>query len=83
MDLFVLMGQRKEAYPGEYAPEALECMDECGYEENAEWLHTKKAEADATGEFERTEIIRLAVDGKAIISILRPTTKAIPASVAN
>lgn len=81
MDVFLLMGQRKESYPGEYAPEALECMDEYGYSDNSEWLHDKKTAAEATGEFERVEIIRLAVDSRAIMRILRPLTEPVAAEV--
>lgn len=81
MDLHVLMAQRKESYPGEYGPEALACMTEYGYSDNPEWLNNKKAEARATGEFESVEIVRLAVDEKAIMRILRPVAAPIPATV--
>lgn len=81
MDVFLLIAQRKETYPGEYAPEALECMDEYGYSENPEWLDEKKAAAQATGEFERVEIMRLAVDSRAIMRILRPAAEPVVARV--
>lgn len=81
MYIYVLMAQRKEQYPGQYAPEALECMSECAYDDNGDWLHEKKAAADATDEFERTEILRLEVSGQAIMQALRPNAVAIPAVV--
>ncbi len=81
MKIHVLMGQRIESYPGQYAPEAIACMDEYGHSDNPEWLDGKKAEADATGEFERTEIVTLEVPLDAIMRLLRPTQQIIAAVV--
>ena len=67
MKLYILFGQLIERYPGEYAPEALECMDEYGMEENPEYLDDKMKEFSKTEEFEK---------------ILRPAAAdAIPAQV--
>lgn len=44
MNLYIIFGQRIERYPGEYAPEALEVMDEYGMEENGQWLEEKLEE---------------------------------------
>lgn len=81
MRLFVLMGQRKERYRGEYAPEALACMDEVGQEDNPDYLNDKKVECDFAKEFERTEIIVIDVDSKAIMQRLRPEDSVIAATV--
>lgn len=81
MDIIVLMAQRKENYPGEYAPEALACMAEYDHSDNPEYLDKKKAEAVASDEFENVEFVRLAVDGKSIMRILRPTIEAVPAQI--
>lgn len=81
MKIFILMGQRKENYPGEYAPEALACMDEVGQDDNPDYLEGEKAKADASGDFERTEIIALQADSRAIMKILRPAEQVVDASV--
>ena len=50
MRLYVIFAQRVERYEGEYTPEAMECMDEIGWDENSEWLLDKldkvKAQSD-------------------------------------
>lgn len=81
MDLYVLFAQRKETHPGEYGPEALACMTEYEYDDNPEYLDGEKTKADEGGDFERSEIIRLSVDQKAIMRILRPAAVSIPAAV--
>lgn len=59
MFLYVLFGQRKENYPGQYAPEALEVMDEYAYHENGEWLQEKLLEGEKTGEFAALKIMEI------------------------
>jgi hypothetical protein len=44
MKLHVIFGQRKCTYPGEYAPEALDIMDEYGMDENPKWFEERMAE---------------------------------------
>lgn len=76
MKIFIIFGQRKERYAGEYAPEALDVIDEYGNDENAgEWLVRKVAEHRATQEFESVEAITIEVSSKDIMSRLRPDTK--------
>lgn len=83
MKLFVLFGQRVENYPGQYAPEALECIDEFGMEENPDWLEDKMKRARASNEYENLAIIPLEVDQSRIMQFLRPKAiEAIPAQVA-
>ncbi len=81
MIIYVLMGQRKENYPGEYAPEALACMDDEGQSVNPDYLASKKAEADETNDFESTVIVALEANTRAILSLLRPAATVIPAAV--
>jgi hypothetical protein len=59
MILFVIFGQRKETYPGQYAPEALEVMDEYGMEDNPEWLEGKLDEHKKDTSFVNVEIIEI------------------------
>lgn len=72
MKIFVLMGQRNESYVGEYAPEALACMDEYGDSENPDFLREAKVRADESGEFESTTILPLEVDSNEVMGRLRP-----------
>ena len=46
MKLYVLFAQRKESYEGEYAPEALECIDDVGNDDNPAWLISKMKDAN-------------------------------------
>lgn len=81
MKIHILMGQRKEGYPGEYAPEALACLDENGHSDNPEYLAAEKAKADASGDFENTVIVTLKTNGAAIMELLRPAEKVLAAAV--
>lgn len=81
MKIFVLMAQRKESYPGQYAPEALACMDEFGESDNPEYLTEERSKADGSKEFESTAIVVLEVSDAAIMAALRPATQTIPAAV--
>lgn len=74
MKLFVLFGQRKESYPGEYAPEALACMDECGMDDNPAYLEGEHQKYKDTNEFESLAVIPFEVDGAKVMEILRPAT---------
>jgi len=61
MNVYILFGQRKCAYPGQLAPEALEVMDEFAYDENGDWLRDKLKEAEKTNEFEALRILEVAL----------------------
>jgi len=61
MSIYVLFGQRICDYPGQYAPEALEVMDEFAYSENGEWLLGKLEAAEKTNEFEGLRIVQIDV----------------------
>lgn len=73
MILKVLMGQRKESYPGEYAPEALEVMTEYDFSENESWILDKFDEQKKEKHWENLRIIDVKIDDKALMNILRPT----------
>ena len=57
MKIYVLFGQRKEDYPGQYAPEALDVMDEFGWDENSEYLLDKLDERSKDPEWIGLEIV--------------------------
>lgn len=81
MKLFVLFGQRKCDYPGQYALEALSCMDEVGQSDNPDYLEGEHARYEQSKEFERLAIIPLEVSEKDIRSVLYPEDQAIAATV--
>ena len=70
MKIYVLFAQRKCRYNGEYAPEALEVIDEFGMDENPEFLRLKQKEYENTKEFDSVVIIPIAVSNADIDSRL-------------
>lgn len=72
MKLFVLFAQRKERYPGEFAPEAMAVMDEFGMDEIPEYMDQKIAEAKKNDDLESVVLIPMEVDRDAIMALLRP-----------
>lgn len=83
MKLMVLYGQRKCSYPGEYALEALACLDEVGDSNNPDYLINEQAKHEASGEFDRLSIVPLAVSEQEIRAILYPEKRVIEAVVAS
>ena len=73
MYLHILFGQRKESYPGEYAPEALLCWTEYDIEENPTGfdIDVKFAEKEALRNgFVATKVIRVNVSQAGIRALL-------------
>lgn len=81
LQLYILFGQRKERYTGECGIEALACTSYYDNDTNSDYLPEEKEKADKSGEFERTEIVTLEVPESALLDILRPTAKVIPATI--
>ena len=81
MILHILMGQRKESYPGQYGPEALAVMDEHGQSDNPDYLAEEKAKHVHSGEFESLAVIDFKTSHEAIMAVLRPAQKPIAAVV--
>lgn len=65
MILYVLFGQRQETYPGQHAPEALDILDEYGYEENGAWLHMQMESFRVSGDFIGLRIFEIDLGGEA------------------
>jgi len=85
MKIHLIVGQRKERYEGEYAPEVLEAIDEYGDEANeGQWILRKLDEYRkpdrANSLFEAVEVITVDVSTKAIMERLRPTV-VLPAEI--
>jgi len=71
--IYVIFAQRLEAYEGQYAPEALEVMDQYAYDENPEWLNDKlKHYRSQHNQFENVQLIRLEYYRDDVDDILRP-----------
>lgn len=81
MILHILMGQRKEAYPGEYAPEALAVIDENAHSDNPEYIAGEKAKYLGSDEFESLAVIDMEVSDASIMAILRPSAKTLRATI--
>lgn len=81
MKLYVLFGQRKERYPGEYGPEALACFTEYDYDGNPDYLPSEKEKHDNTGDFENTCIVELVVHTPSLMRLIRPVSKSILCSI--
>lgn len=83
MKIFVLMGQRKCRFDGEYAPEALACMDEFGDSENPDYLEGERLAAENSGDFDRLSVVTLNVNSDSIMATLYPERSPITAIVVN
>ena len=59
MIVYILFAQRRERYPGQYAPEAVAIMDEFAMEENGEWMSERKAEQQERDDIVSAEIIEV------------------------
>jgi len=81
MNIMVLIGQRKCAYAGEYAPEALECISEIHNSDNPDFLIEKKAYYEDSDEFDALTVVELSVPDEAIDNALFPNKAIIPATV--
>lgn len=81
MNIFVLFGQRKCSYEGEYAVEALDCADENLHSENPSHLEGMLAKYEKSQEFDRLKILTLAVSESEIHKALFPESSAITAQV--
>lgn len=81
MKLFVLFGQRKCSYPGEYAMEALDCMNESACSDNPDYLEGEQAKYEQSNEFDRLSIVELSVSENDVRGVLYPEQKEISASV--
>jgi hypothetical protein len=81
MDIFILVGQRKCRYEGEYAPEVLEAIDQFGNDANPDFLIDAKRRLTLTEEFDALSVVKVRVPSQAITDALFPASKAIPGEV--
>lgn len=81
MKLYVLFGQRKEDYEGQFGVEALYCASEYDMDENPEYLHKKKELQQRNEDFEALEIVTLEVNEAEIEAILRLKHKTVQTKI--
>lgn len=72
--LRAIFGQRKCSYPGEFAPEFLDGMDEFGCNENGEWIEEKLEEHRKNTDFVAVAL----VDIKVPYDVIREKLSGIP-----
>lgn len=81
MKILVLFGQRVEAYPGEYAPEALACIAEIHHQDNPEYLEDEHKRLVASGEFRSVVVVAIEIDAGALQSLLSPPAPVLPGRI--
>lgn len=59
--IYLLIGQRKVAYPGQYAPEALAVADEYTQDDNPEYLLNEFTKYEKSNEFSSLKVIKVNV----------------------
>ena len=74
MIFHILVGQRVCSYPGEYAPEALEVMDDNAMGDNEEWMLEKMKEYRDSNEFTNLVILQVKVSDAEVDRVLMPST---------
>ena len=82
MELYILMAQRKCAYEGQYAPEALSCMSGPEYDDNPDYLQNERYSNIETGEFEAVKIVTIIVDSFEIERRMFPARDPVQATCA-
>ena len=75
MIFHILIGQRKCAYPGQYAPEALEVMDDNGMSDNPEFMSEKMEYYQRSREFDSIVIMKVGVADSHVDRVLFPNTE--------
>lgn len=76
MKLHILFGQRKCEYPGQYAPEALECWDEFCIDENPDGFEEaceKRLAECGKDSFSSTRVVIVTVDDNKLDEVLNST----------
>lgn len=81
MKLYVIFAKRKCRYHGEYAPEALEVMDEFAMESSPEWFSEKMQTHKANSDFENVVAVVLNVSDQKIDDALSVKMPEIQATV--
>ncbi len=81
MDLYVLIGQRKERYEGEYGMEALAVASEADLDGNPDYIREQLQLNKGSDEFDALAIVTLKVSGDAMRAVLYPNVEPVKAVV--
>lgn len=81
MELYVLIGQRKERYEGEYGLEALAVASYADMDGNPDYMPEQLQEHRDRGEFDALAVITLEVSSDAVREALYPKLKPISAKL--
>lgn len=81
MDFLILVGQRKCRYDGEYAPEALQVIDDIGNSDNPDFMLEEKKKAIATDEFDSVSVLTVRVPDASVTDCLYPARRPISGEV--
>jgi len=81
MKVYVIFGQRKCRYQGEYDVEALAVASEADFDENPDYLRGELKKYQDCQEFEGLAMVALEVPRASILQALFPASKPIEAKV--
>ena len=81
MKIVCLFAQRNEGYPGQYAPELLEAIDEYGDDDNPDYMNEAEDKADADRDLVRARRIEIEISDKDFDAAFNPEKKAIKGTV--
>lgn len=77
MKIFMIWVQRKCSYPGQYAPELLEAIDEFSDEDNSGFINDVFTDHSNEKEFEAVRLIEAELDDEILKNILAPNKVAL------
>lgn len=77
MNILILIGQRKCRYEGEYAPEALDAIDEYGNDDDPEFMANAMERANDSKEFDSLAVIKVRIVDSEVSRALNPPQKLI------
>lgn len=72
MKLYILFGQRKCTYDGQYAPEALAVADEWTMDENPDYIDEEYSKYESSKEFSSLAVVPIKVSSAEIDRRLKP-----------
>lgn len=75
IDLLVVIGQRKDSYPGENTPEALAVITEYGNDGNPDYIQDELKKAKSDPDMEAAAIFTITISRSEIDRVLRPQAK--------
>ena len=72
MKILALVAQRKESYPGEFAPEVLAAIDDVCDSDDSDYMAGELRDAKADGSLESFAALTIEIDDAKVAELLRP-----------